>query len=269
MNRFAFVTFAFLSLIRTANSVAQEKDFWILTNPEPPFVVQDDKRQLSGYIVDLVQGILQQAEVEQDILAAPWERVEREARTKANVLVFALARTPERESHYHWLTPITANIFAVYTKQTNTLSIDSIADLNQFKRISVLRGDVRHKIMQQYKIQGAHPFDDWTDALAALLRDDTEALFFSDAGMAYFCSELGHHCSGLKRIFTYQKTESYLVLSKPGTDLELVNKFAAAAKQFKASDDYQQMSKVWVEKYRKEITIPMHLEDGVLNLWKK
>ncbi len=248
---------------------AEEQDFWVLTNPEAPFVVEDDKRQLSGYVVDLVRGVLKQAEVSQNILTAPWERVELEARTKSNVLVFALARTPEREDQYHWLTPITANIFAVYSKSSLGIQVAEMSQLAKLNSIAVLQGDVREKILNLYQIPGARPYKSWQKAFDSLLNGRAQALFFSDAGMAFFCENSGRQCGDIRRLMTYQRTQSYLVLSKPGTNPELVSKLTDAAKVFKASEEYNQMAKGWVEKYQQEVTIPMHLEDGVLNLWKK
>lgn len=267
MNRFSLPFW--LSLFLGLPSQAQEEDFWVLTNPEAPFVVQDDKRQLSGYVVDLVEGILKQANIQQQILAAPWERVEREARTKSNVLVFALARTPEREPHYHWVTPITANVFALYAKKNKVGKITNLKSLGGSSRVSVLDGDVRESILQEQKYPGIRAYPDWQAALDAVLNDQADTLFFSDAGVTYFCQLERNDCSGLERILIYQTTQSYLVLSKPGTRPDLVSTFLQAAKQYKQSEAFKQMSLAWLHKYQKEVPIPMHLEDGVLNLWQK
>lgn len=255
--------------ILTRPVLADTRDFWILTNPEAPFVVQDEKRQLSGYVVDLVNGILEQAEVKQEILVAPWERVELEARTKANVLVFALARTPEREAHYHWITPITANVFAIYAKASANLKFNNIEQLSKLKHIAVLKGDVRQKILQEYQIPGVSPYESWQTAFDALLDGKAQAMFFSDAGLSFFCRQSKKSCSGIERVLMYQKTQSYLVLSKPGTDPDLVEKFTSAAAEYKASEEYKNMAKSWVARYKKEVPVPMHLNNGVLNLWEK
>ena len=260
----------FISLIIPTKQVSAHTDnFWILTNPEAPFVVQDEKRNLSGYVVDLVKGILEQAQIKQDILAAPWERVEREARTKANVLVFALARTPEREDQYHWITPITANVFAIYAKTSSNLDLTQFNQLSRLNHIAVLQGDVRQKILQENGIQGVAPYMSWQTAFDALLDDKAQAMFFSDAGLAFFCQQSQKSCQDIERVLMYQQTQSYLVLSKPGTDPHLVDKFTVAAAQYKASKDFKSMSQLWVNKYKKEVPIPMHLENGVLNLWEK
>jgi polar amino acid transport system substrate-binding protein len=249
-------------------SVFAEKDFWILTNPEPPFVELDDKSQLSGYPVDLVKGILQEANIQQSILTAPWTRVEKEARTKANVLVFALARTPEREKEYYWITPITANVFGLYAKKSKQIKINRLKDVSKFGRVGVLRDDARHELLANYVPSHISPFENWQQTMSALIDDKVSTIFFSDAGVEIFCVRLKTDCNQIERIYTYQLTQSYLALSKPGTRPELVEKLTEAASRFKNKQEYADLSAKWITHYKNTLVIPMHLSNGVLNLWK-
>jgi polar amino acid transport system substrate-binding protein len=250
-------------------SVLAEEDFWILTNPEPPFVELDEKSQLTGYPVDLVRGILQEAKIQQSILTAPWARVEKEARTKANVLVFALARTPEREQEYYWITPITANIFGLYAKKSNQIKMTRFEDIIGVGRVGVLRDDARHELLSSYIPNHISPFSDWQKTMSALLNNKVSAIFFSDAGVEIFCVRLKTDCKQIERIYTYQLTQSYLALSKTGTRPALAKNLTEAASRFKGTREYQQLSQKWINHYKNTLAIPMHLSDGVLNLWNK
>lgn len=244
-------------------------ELWILTNPEPPFVVQQQDRKLTGYIVDVINGILKSAGIQSEITSAPWARVEKEARSKGNVMAVGLARTKEREEHYHWITPLTANVYSVYTKKSYAKKIKDISELESFEGISVLKNDARHNILRDNNLTNASVFENWGDAMDALLKGQSDAIFFSDAGVSYFCGILEANCNNLVRVFMYQKTSSYLVLSKLGTDPELVKRIVKAAKDYKSSPEYKSVSDYWITKYRKEVAIPMHIEDGTLNLWNR
>ncbi len=245
------------------------KEFWILTNPEPPFVVQEKDRRLSGYLIDVIDGILKTAHIQKEVLSAPWERVESEARSKGNVMAFALARTEEREEHYHWITPLTANVYSVYTKKSFAESIENLSGLKTFQNISVLKNDARHNIMVKNGLANVSAFEDWGSAIGALLKGQADAIFFSDAGINYFCELPQHNCKDLVRVFLFQKTTSYLVMSKLGTDPNLVDVMMEAAKSYKSSSAYESVANQWITKYRQELTMPLHIEDGTLNLWKK
>lgn len=265
--------FTFLSLITLLptgmdSNAKDAPDFWVLTNPEAPFVVQDDKRQLSGMLVDVVNGVLQEAGIEQQILAAPWERVEREARVKSNVLVFALARTPERENIYHWITPLTANVFAVYGRGGSKDQFKNVSELARIPSIAVLKNDVRHKILSEAKMSNIKPFDTWQQAVESVVLGETDAIFLSDAGMQYFCRMSANDCKDLQRVFMYERMFSYLVLSKAQTDDQLAEKLKHAADRFKHSEGFTQLTRHWLKQYE-DVPIPMHMEDGVLNLWQQ
>lgn len=260
----------FLFLILCSNALnAQDQDFWVLANAEAPFIVADDKGKLSGYAVELVNAVLTEADISQQILLAPWTRIEKEARIKSNVLVFALARTPEREEHYHWITPITANMFGLYSANGQT----PLRDINQVKilpSVGVLGGDIREQILQANGASKIMTYDNWSTTLEAMLDGKVSAMFFSDAGISIFCQRLERDCSDVERILSYRTTYSYLVLSKPGTDPLLAQRLQEAALSFKKSAKFKQLSETWLAHYQQlKLAIPMHLDRGVLKLWKK
>ena len=259
------------SVLSHSNVVAQEtdsSDFWILTNPEAPFVVQDDKRQLTGMLVDVVNGVLQEAGIEQQILAAPWERVEQEARIKSNVLVFALARTEEREDVYHWITPLTANVFSVYSRHGSKDQYKNVDELASIPSIAVLNNDVRHKILLEAKMTNIVAYGSWQQAVDGVLSGKTDGIFLSDAGIQYFCRISANDCKDLRRVFMYERMFSYLVLSKVQTDTQLAERLKRAANRFKRSEGFSQLTQYWLKQYE-DVPIPMHMEDGVLNLWQQ
>ncbi|GAC13598.1 substrate-binding periplasmic protein [Aliiglaciecola lipolytica] len=243
-------------------------DFWVLTHPEEPFVVMDDKGVLHGLLVDEVNGILASAGIHQKILSAPWERVEREARIKSNVLAFALTRTPEREHVYHWITPLTANMYSVYSAKQLSQPIANIEQLNTFDSIAVLENDVRHQILLKQGAKNIHVYSTWSDAIEGLASGRSSAIFFSDVGMRYYCKVQGKDCNQFHRVFLYEKTISYLTLSKNGTDTKLANKLKSAAENYKKTAKFKEITEYWLKQYE-TLPIPMHMEDGVLNLWIK
>ncbi|MEP4891381.1 MAG: transporter substrate-binding domain-containing protein [Aliiglaciecola sp.] len=265
MNSILIILFSLNSGALFAQS---SKDFWVLAYPEPPFIEQTEKGQLTGLLVDEVKGILATAGIRQQILLAPWKRLEQEAKVKANVLAFALTRTSEREDSYHWITPLTANVYSVYSPHKQLKPLNSLEQLSEFDSIAVLENDVRHKILQAQNAKNVHVYSNWSDAIDSVVNKQSSAIFFSDAGMQYFCREQGKDCNQFERVFMYERTVTYLTLSKVGTNTELVNRLKSAANRYKHSDAFKLISKNWLKQYQ-NLPIPMHMEDGVLNLWNK
>jgi polar amino acid transport system substrate-binding protein len=248
---------------------AESDDFWVLTNLEPPFSQADERGKLSGYAIELVENILTTAGVKQTILAAPWERVLKEGRDKANVLVFAVARTAEREQDFHWITPITANVYGIYALRGRHKSINKFEALADFGPIAVLQNDFRQDIMAQHAYIKIAPYGTWADAIQALLNGQAQGLFFSDGGVEYFCKRNTLDCNDVQRVYTYQTVTTYLVMSKVNSKAGLVDKLSSAAVSYKQSDDFQRLTKSWLARYRKSAEISMHQANGVINLWSK
>ncbi|WP_353372744.1 transporter substrate-binding domain-containing protein [Aliiglaciecola sp. NS0011-25] len=249
--------------------IAQDsKDFWVLAYPEAPFIEQTEKGKLKGFLVDEVNGILATAGIRQQILLAPWKRLELEAKAKPNVLAFALTRTPEREQNYHWITPLTANVYSVFSPQKIVRPLNNIEQLSTFDSIAVLENDVRHKLLQAQNAKNIQVYSSWSDAIDSVVSGESSAIFFSDSGVQYFCRVQGKDCNQFERVFLYEKTITYLTLSKVGSNPELVNRLKSAAEQYKDSDAFKTISKDWLKQYE-TLPIPMHMEDGVLNLWNK
>lgn len=246
---------------------AESEDFWVLSNLEPPFSQIDERGKLNGYAVELVENILHEAGIKQTILAAPWERVLKEGREKANVLVFALARTPEREKDFHWISPMTASVRGIYGLKPNAGKINSLQDVGAYGAIGVLNGDFRHQLLSGINKSNVQVYSDWVNVIQALLTGQVKGVFFSDAGIEHYCKKNAWDCADIQRVYTHQKITTYLALSKPNTKQALVNTLSQAAQRYKRSDDYKRLSKTWLERYRQDDEVTMHEADGIVNLW--
>jgi ABC-type amino acid transport substrate-binding protein len=166
-----------------ADEKPQSEDFWVLTNLEPPFSQADERGKLNGYAIELVNNILGEAGINQTILAAPWKRVLKDGREKANVLVFAVARTAERENDFHWITPMTANISGIYSLKSNAVKINDLQDISKYGVIGSLKGDFRHQLLSSINKNNVQAYPDWASVIQALLAGQIKGMFFSDAGI--------------------------------------------------------------------------------------
>jgi len=256
-----------IALGKITESDRKDASLWVITNLEPLFSERDEKGNLSGYAVELVRNILVDAGYQTDILSAPWERILVESAMKPDVLVFSLARTPERENSFHWITPITQNSYSFYALDGLAEGAESIADLPKSTRVAVLENDFRHRAVAS---EGLVPVTSrsWTLAIENLLNGEADYLFFSDSGVNVFCSRMKIDCSSIKKVFVYKEGTTYLALSKPGTNQELVNKLRRSAQGFKQSSQFNNLVSEWLDMYANKTALPILEENGVLILGK-
>ncbi|MFC3093290.1 substrate-binding periplasmic protein [Alteromonas sediminis] len=238
---------------------------WVITNLEPLFSEQDDRGRLTGYAVELVRLILADAGFNNNILSAPWQRILAESAEKPDVLVFSLARTPEREDQFYWITPVTQNTYAFYALQGHSNGVSSLTALPKTSRVAVLENDFRHKALEKAGIK-AVPTQSWGEALQALYNGQADYLFFSDGGVNVTCANSGFDCTRIKKAFVYQQATTYVALSKPGTNPALAERLKQAARSVKSAEQYTSLVNEWLATYAKRTALPISEENGVLIL---
>ncbi|MEW9798566.1 substrate-binding periplasmic protein [Alteromonas sp. CYL-A6] len=241
------------------------QDLWVLADQVPFFSEQASDGTVTGYAAELVKAILNEAGIEKPILSTPWERIVRES-SKPNLLAFSVARTPERESLYYWITPITRNMHALYG--INGQRYVSLNAVPREARIGVLAGDYREAVAKEAGFD-VTAFDSWEAATLAMLNGEIDYVFGSRGGVTTACRSLIADCSDVMLVAEYRIISLYLVLSRNGTEPLLAKVLQDAADRVKHSAAFAQWSASWSEKLWRANGLTHHIKDGVIQLWRE
>jgi len=118
----------------------------ILTENSPPYQYLENGI-LKGSATQAVNEILRCAKINQAITLLPWKRAFQTTLTKKNTLLFSLARTPEREQQFVWITPIFSSSAYLYKLKSRTdIQIDTVQDLSGYS-IGTLHDDYKTKYL--------------------------------------------------------------------------------------------------------------------------
>jgi len=112
----------------------------LITEELPPFNYTDEG-QLTGVTVSVVREILRRLDIEDTIAVMPWARGYQRLCSEPNVVLFTTARTPERETLFHWVGPLYFSRLAFYARQSDPISIDSLDDAKRVKAIATYNQD--------------------------------------------------------------------------------------------------------------------------------
>ncbi|MBT0586985.1 substrate-binding periplasmic protein [Alteromonas oceanisediminis] len=261
-----------VSMGRIDEKANAERSLWVLTSLEPGFSERDERGTVTGYAAELVKGILTEAGLPQTILAAPWQRILIESQMKSDVLVFSIARTPEREDDFYWISPISANAYSLFGRwSSNEVSqkrIQSLKELPSQTSVAVLAGDFRERQVVQAGLT-AHPSETTEQAFLSFMQGQSDYFYSSESGLFLLCKRLAADCADVKRVFTTDITETYLAVSRKGTSPELVRNLTRAANTFKRSNEYHQLADNWLATFAQREMPPMHQHEGVINLWQQ
>lgn len=97
----------------------------ILTEPGPPTAFMQDG-ELRGFGVDVVRELISRTDSQAQIEMMPWTRAYTLAQREPNVALFAMVRTPERETRFQWVGPILHGKVRFYSLKTRGLQVDDI-----------------------------------------------------------------------------------------------------------------------------------------------
>src|SRR6218665_4227712 len=87
-----------------------------------------------GFSVELLRLIADEAGLPHDIEVMPWQRAVQSAAHRRDRLLFSLTRTPERETRYQWLGPISPRRILVYRlSRRSDVNPESLHRLNGLK----------------------------------------------------------------------------------------------------------------------------------------
>jgi polar amino acid transport system substrate-binding protein len=109
--------------------------------------------QVAGLTTTLVRQLLQQLPLDATFEVYPWARAVKIAGSTPNVMIYNIARTPEREALFHWIGPIAGyRLGFVRLKQRSDIHIRQLDDARPYS-IAVQRDDFATEFLlkQQFK----------------------------------------------------------------------------------------------------------------------
>lgn len=103
------------------NSFAKEskmswEDTRVITEDLPPLsYVDPHTKELKGESAELIKEVFKKAQTGLQIEVLPWARAYKYAQEQDNILVFNLARTPEREHKFQWVFQTATKKVGIFT----------------------------------------------------------------------------------------------------------------------------------------------------------
>lgn len=138
----------FFSLLSSALSYGSLPSIEVLTE-RTPITFRSPNNLGDGQATRLVHAVLADTGLDYELTYIPWKRVYRRGLQQSNVVVFPLARTPNREESFHWLgmiTPVHYYLFGLAERDDI-----NVTDLEQAKKLKV--GVVNQHAIHQYLLR--------------------------------------------------------------------------------------------------------------------
>lgn len=186
-----------LSLVIAAalpfHSHAAELQVTVVTE-NTPITQASDQHPEGGEATRFVEKLLQRAEIDYTLRIVPWRRGYQLAKHSKNTLIYPLARTREREPHFHWvgqLIPIRYYLFRL--KARPSLTLKTLEDARPYT-IGVVNYHAHHEYLLQRGFANLQPVNSSDQNLKKLLRHRIDFFPMSDGGVFPLCQRTQISC---------------------------------------------------------------------------
>lgn len=206
-----------------------------VTEASPYVAMQDNK--VAGPATEVLEKTLAAAGIQDyKVNIYPWARAYDMALTEPNVLIYLMARTPEREKQFHWVGEfLQVRYFLYKLKERADIAAQSLDAARNYV-IGVMRDDTRHQYLTKQGFSRLVVSSQVTENFAQLLNRKVDMVPLSENGAANQCRLANLDCASLEKVLPLDELNTGLYMAYSlGTPPELVARTQAAFEQLRGS----------------------------------
>ncbi|AHZ85343.1 substrate-binding periplasmic protein [Bdellovibrio bacteriovorus] len=238
-----FFLIIFLLLPLGQASFASQSSLRIVTEHWPP-ITYESSGSAEGMAVDLARMIQKSAALSQSIEVLPWPRAYHLAVTQPNVLLFTVARNPERERLFTLVGPIANGEIAIYVRGTHDLSKVTLQSLKKNFRIATHRGTVFQNTLEQEGFHNIVPVNSSVNAAKMLMAGRVDAICDDELVVTELFRRAGYNSNPFTKVLSLTHSSFYFAFSR-GTSPLTITKWKTAFEEIKRSGQFEHLYKKW------------------------
>lgn len=239
---------AMLLLLFYLNTQASELgDIEYITEDFPPYNFQE-QGMAKGITVEVLLRAAKEAGQpisREDIYFRPWARGYSRVLSGPMVMLFAMARTPEREPHFQWVGPILQTRLVLLGRRAMGIHIKKPSDLHNYS-IGVVRDDAGELLVKALtsglKVQRSAKA---SDLLKKLAYERIDLMAYEETVARDLIQGQGLRNDDFQVVYVLKETISYFALSKdvPVSLVALLQKGLDSLKKKNQGRDYRSLLK--------------------------
>jgi polar amino acid transport system substrate-binding protein len=210
-----------------------------VTEYSPPFTdINSDQKE--GYATIPMRAIVGEAGYAPNITTLSWKAALDIVQSKPSVLIYPLARTPERESQFTWIGRLGRLRYFVYHLRSRHLPTPSGLEALKQYRIAVIRRDIRENYMLAHGFQpgsnaGLIDVSDNIEAFQLLRVGRVDLGIFSPPSIAQLCVNQQVDCSEFDIVMPLDLSSDLYLAGNRQMPAEQAHRLQAAYKRLAAN----------------------------------
>ena len=216
----------------------------LLTEDYPPLSFLKDG-EVSGYGADVVAAIQKELGTSYVPMIMSWDEAYHRALFDANVVLFTMERTPEREGKFHFIGPLGTNTTYFYALASNQEAFNSLEDVRRVKAIATTTSWFSEQVLREKGFDNlvSKPFPVAT--LKQLENQETELALFTDITFPQICKDAQLDPDRFKPVLELMHSQYYIAISK-GTDEKIVKMWQTAFDKIKKEGILEVLKQKWL-----------------------
>jgi two-component system sensor histidine kinase/response regulator len=222
----------------------QAHTFRIVTEEFPPYNHRDENGEIVGISTQIVREILKRLEHPDNIEIMPWVEGYRLAQTEDNIILYSTTRSPLRESLFKWVGPLVPNNLAFFARKDRAISIASLEDAKQVKRIGVYEDDFGELILKEKGFNNLNAVIENSLNIPRLLNGDID-LWIANELTAQHMIKHARVGNKIEKVFEVQKDYMSLAFSRNTPD-SVIERWQQILDEIKSDGTYAQIFSQWI-----------------------
>ena len=200
----------------------------VVTEESFPINYTDETSQeMTGFATDYLLKVLNQSGIEYSINSYTWERTYKIASEEPNVLIYSMARTPEREEDFHWLFEIMTLNYSLYGSGSRSEEFKQAKDFRNYQ-IALTAGSASLKYLRADGYKNIVVAKDYEQLDNLIKHGRIDLIASSELALKSFMKKYQYNDNSFSpfKELNYVDIDLYYAMSK-NSDEQLVNKLRA------------------------------------------
>lgn len=185
----------------------------LLTEDYPPYNFTEAD-ELRGVGADVVQAMANAIGYHKRMEALPWKRVMLRLEDEAEIGVFSMTRTPQREEMYAWVGPIVKARVGLYQLTERRSLVHSVQGLRYVEAIGVQAGGAHEQALLEYGFENLEPIFNQGSGIQMLAVGRIDLLVSSDIELFEQLKKTELTLDDLELVYSFGRGDLYLAFSK-------------------------------------------------------
>lgn len=239
-----------LSLLAGMSFGTQAESLKVLTEEFPPYN-HTEAGKITGFSTEVVRAVLQVAKLEGEFQSMPWARAYETAQSADSVLIYSIARNPQREKLFKWVGVIAPTQYYLFSLPQRKLRLDQLEQARSLQ-IATVNEDVGEQYLISKGFVKGHNLQSsvkYELNYEKLKRGRVDLWIMPELSAAYLARQAGDDpAQTLARSYAIHDlgNDGYYMAFGIQTPDALVARLARALSTIKSNGTYDALKKKWL-----------------------